>query len=85
MTESFENNANGNKFWIMSLPLKHRELVEQKPEVIMQDRQILYAYLREKLMVTEHTCDLNTFDIPDFKALAMNCWYALFLIFLNLL
>lgn len=52
---------------MFSLPLKHRELHEQKPEVIFQDRQILYTYLREKLVTVGDVCQLHSIDLPEFK------------------
>lgn len=57
-----------NSFWLFSLPLKHREIHEQRPEVIFQDRQILFTYLREKL-VTADVCCLFPIDLPEFKVI----------------
>jgi hypothetical protein len=54
-------------FWMLSLPLKHRELQEQRAEVLFQDRQILFTYLREKLVTGEQAAELHGFDIPEFK------------------
>lgn len=54
-------------FWLFSLPLKHREIHEQRPEFIFQDRQILFNYLREKLVSSNEVCFLFPTDLPDFK------------------
>ena len=78
MSESVLRGAGSETVWMMSLPLKHREIQEQKPEVILQDRQILFAYLKEKLTVTEQTCELNAFDIPEFKVCSGNDGFFMF-------
>ena len=57
----------GDSFWLFSLPLKHREVHEQRPEVIFQDRQILFTYLREKLVTAGDVCYLFPIDLPEFK------------------
>lgn len=61
-------------FWLFSLPLKHREIKEQSPEVISQDRQIIFSYLRDKLVVGGQVCHLYPMDLPQFKVLV---WYLL--------
>lgn len=51
----------------MSLPLKHREINQQRPEIIFQDRQILFSYLRDKLVTVGDVCHLFPIDLPEFK------------------
>lgn len=63
---SLHSSHSEDSYWLFSLPLKHREIHEQRPEVIFQDRQILFTYLREKL-VTADVCYLFPTDLPEFK------------------
>ena len=60
-------SGNSDSLWLFSLPLKHREIHEQRPEVIFQDRQILFTYLREKLVTAGDVCYLFPTDLPEFK------------------
>ena len=60
-------SGNSDNLWLFSLPLKHREIHEQRPEVIFQDRQILFTYLREKLVTAGDVCYLFPTDLPEFK------------------
>ncbi len=53
-------------FWMISLPLKHRESHQQTKEFISQDRQILNSYLKDKLLSND-VADLHYFEIPEFK------------------
>lgn len=61
------SNSISETLWLFSLPLKHREIHEQRPEVIYQDRQILFTYLREKLVTAGDVCYLFPTDMPEFK------------------
>ncbi len=56
-----------NSLWLLSLPLKHREINQQTPEVINQDRQIIFTYLKEKLVNTGDVCQLSLIELPEFK------------------
>lgn len=60
-------SSSSETLWLFSLPLKHREVHEQRPEVIYQDRQILFTYLREKLVTAGDVCYLFPTDMPEFK------------------
>jgi hypothetical protein len=60
-------SGSSDSLWLFSLPLKHREIHEQRHEVIFQDRQILFAYLREKLVTNGDVCYLFPTDLPEFK------------------
>lgn len=53
--------------WLLSLPLKHREIGQQKAEVIAQDRQIIFTYLKDKLVTAGDVCKLSPIDLPEFK------------------
>lgn len=64
---SQSGNSDSHSLWLFSLPLKHREIHEQRPEVIFQDRQILFTYLREKLVTAGDVCYLFPTDLPEFK------------------
>lgn len=71
-------SSTSDSLWLFSLPLKHREIHEQRPEVIFQDRQILFTYLREKLVTTGDVCYLFPSDLPEFKVsinFYFNCNY----------
>ena len=61
------SNSSTDDFWLFSLPLKHREVNDQRPEVIFQDKQILFAYLREKLVSPGDVCYLFPIELPEFK------------------
>lgn len=67
-------NSGSDYFWLFSLPLKHREVHEQRPEVIFQDRQILFTYLREKLVSSNEVCYLFPTDLPEFKVSFHICY-----------
>ncbi len=56
-----------NSLWLLSLPLKHREIKQQTPEVITQDRQIIFSYLKDKLVTAGDVCKLNSIELPEFK------------------
>lgn len=73
-------SGTSDSLWLFSLPLKHREIHEQRPEVIFQDRQILFTYLREKLVTAGDVCYLFPTDLPEFKVKII-IFNALFLCF----
>ena len=53
-------------FWLFSLPLKHREIHEQRPEVIFRIDKFFYLFT-EKLVSSNEVCYLFPTDLPEFK------------------
>ena len=58
---------NSTPLWFVSLPLKHREIGQQTADVIAQDRQIIFSYLKDKLVTAGDVCQLYCVELPDFK------------------
>ena len=61
----------GKTFWMLALPLKHRE---QKGEgltnVVEEDRNILFSFLKDKLSVASDLAQVHQFAFPQFKVLS---------------
>lgn len=58
----------GAAFWMITLPLKHRELsapgaIERADE----DRNQLFTLLKERLAITHDLAEVYQFTFPEFK------------------
>lgn len=54
-------------FWMIALPLKHRESNPSNGDLAEEDRNSLYTLLKEKLGVAHDLAEVHQFAFPDFK------------------
>lgn len=54
-------------FWMVALPLKHREKAQNNSALIDEDRSILYSYLKDKLAVSSGVAEVYRFSFPELK------------------
>ncbi len=57
-------------FWLLALPLKHRDAEEKGLDVVDEDRNMLYSFIKDKLSVSQSLAQVYRFDFPTFKVVA---------------
>lgn len=61
------NNSIYNLFWMLALPLKHREKAGENSSIVDEDRNILYSFLKDKLSVSNDLAEVHQFTFPKLK------------------
>jgi hypothetical protein len=64
---SSSRNCPTNLFWLVALPLKHREKATHNSSIVEEDRNILYSFLNDKLSVNGDVAQVHQFSFPEFK------------------
>lgn len=58
-------------YWMVALPLKHREHSQTHSSVVDEDRNVLYSFLKDKLSVSNDLAEVHQFAFPQFKVLPL--------------
>ncbi|PJF17703.1 ATPase, V1 complex, subunit C domain-containing protein [Paramicrosporidium saccamoebae] len=61
------SGSSSSMFWLLALPLKHREVVTHNNSLVDEDRNILYSFLKDKLSVSSDVAEVHQFAFPEFK------------------
>lgn len=67
MTGGSSTSLTSCTFWMVALPLKHRESSPSNTELADEDRNSLYTMLKEKLSVAHDLAEVHQFSFPEFK------------------
>lgn len=69
MTGNSSTSLTSCTFWMVALPLKHRESSPANTVIADEDRNSLYTILKEKLSVAHDLAEVHQFSFPEFKVI----------------